>query len=81
MTARRIYRPPVGEPDDGTNGHLGMEFTKDGEGPADGHEAHYSACWCGDLTCTLWYGTVCDTGRGRYIHVPPGLPHRRCILR
>jgi len=73
---RRPYFPSRDEPDDGTNGHFGMEMTEDGRGPADFADQHHTACWCGDPNCTLFYGKVCDHMHG--IHV---MPHRGCFLR
>jgi hypothetical protein len=36
--------------------HFPIALTVDGHGPAEPHEAHRTACWCGDPTCMLFYG-------------------------
>jgi hypothetical protein len=56
MADRARYYPHDALPDDGTNGHFPMQYTEEGLGPADAPEANFTACWCGQLDCMLFYG-------------------------
>lgn len=57
----------LGTREDGLPVHLPMSVDADGQGPANDHEAHHLACWCGQqcpLTLTLtWAFRLGGAGR------------------